>query len=286
MEQALDDREKRAEVLSDRLGAMQGAVAQNSERVSVLKSELESLNESRTEWLQEVHRVGESQKAVQAQSRAANEQLAELRALTVALEQKRAELSATEQRISKHEERLAKLENVLGTLDHKIAEVGQKQSSVDQVKQQVDTLFEATEQTRNDAMKVLEARQDVLETGKRLELLLREASVLNSKYEGLEKRTGAIDDASAKMDHLQNVISDVEGNLENLKEQRTVVDHIAEKIARLDFALQRAEAATRELREERALASRIYKSMQQQKGAPQDASQQAQRAAKAGSKPS
>ena len=75
------------------------------------------------------------------------------------------------------------------------------------------------------------------------------------------------------MDHLANVISDVEANLENLKEQRSVVDHVAEKLARLDFALQRAEAATRELREERALAARIYKNMQQQK-APQPQPQQ------------
>ena len=67
----------RAEVLSDRLGAMQSAVAQNSERVSVLNKELEGLTEGRKDWLQEVHRVGESQKAVAAQSRVAKEQLAE-----------------------------------------------------------------------------------------------------------------------------------------------------------------------------------------------------------------
>ena len=82
------------------------------------------------------------------------------------------------------------------------------------------------------------------------------------------------------MDHLANVISDVEANLENLKEQRSVVDHVAEKLARLDFALQRAEAATRELREERALAARIYKNMQQQK-TPQPQPQQKQKPVKA-----
>jgi hypothetical protein len=73
------------------------------------------------------------------------------------------------------------------------------------------------------------------------------------------------------MEHLMNVLGDVEANLENLKEQRTVVEHVADKLARLDFALQRAEAATRELREERALASRIYRRMQQQKEKAQPA---------------
>ena len=131
------------------------------------------------------------------------------------------------------------------------------------MRQQVDSLFDATEKTRNDAMEVLEARQDIVETKKTLELLLREASILGSKYNRLEERRGAIDQAEAKMDHLNTVIEDIEANLENLKEQRTVIEHVAEKLARLDFALQRAEAATRELREERALAARIYKNIQQ-----------------------
>ena len=174
MEQAFQDREKRAEELGDYLAGLQSTVGQNNERVSVLNEELDRLNDGRREWLQEVHRVGEEQKSVQAQSKATNEQLAELRALTAELEQKRADLQASEQRIAKHEERLAKIEGMMQGLDGKIAEVGQKQQSVDKVKQQVENLFEATEQTRNDAMNVLEARQDVLETGKRLEFLLRD----------------------------------------------------------------------------------------------------------------
>ena len=189
MEQAFQDREKRAEELGDHLAGLSNTVGQNSDRVSVLNEELDRLNTGRREWLQEVHRVGEEQKSVQAQSKATNEQLAELRALTAEFDQKRAELQASEQRIAKHEERLAKLEGMMQGLDGKIADVGQRQQSVDQVKQQVENLFEATEQTRNDAMKVLEARQDVLVTGKRLELLLREASVLNAKYAG--SRSGA-----------------------------------------------------------------------------------------------
>ncbi len=130
---------------------------------------------------------------------------------------------------------------------------------------------------------VLEARQDIVETKKQLELLLREASILGSKYDSLEERSGAIDLAENKMDHLTTVIEDIEANLENLKEQRTVIEHVAEKLARLDFALQRAEASTRELREGRALAARIYKSIQQKDR--QAAGRSAARETKAAPKP-
>ena len=136
---------------------------------------------------------------------------------------------------------------------------------MDHVRLQVGNLFESTEKTRNDAMEVLKARQEIVDTKQKLELLLREASVLGNKYDGLEKQRETIDTAQTKMDRVTTVLEDIEANLENLKEQRTVVDHVAEKVARLDFALQRAEAATRELREERALASRIYKGIQKER---------------------
>ena len=67
----------------------------------------------------------------------------------------------------------------------------QRQQAVDQVKHQVESLFEATEQTtkqRHEGSRSASRRAQ--ETGKRLEFLLREVSVLNSMYEGLEKRQG------------------------------------------------------------------------------------------------
>ncbi len=262
-EQVVQEREKRAQELGDRLDDMTNMLGQNSERVGVVTHELERLNEGRSEWLQQVHDIGEEQKSLKAQSHATIEQLDQFRVLTDALDDKQRQLSESERRIEHYEDRLDKLEGLLGSVNGKIDDVQQRQESVDQVRQQVDSLFDATEKTRNDAMEVLEARQDIVETKKTLELLLREASVLGSKYNRLEERRGAIDQAEAKMDHLNTVIEDIEANLENLKEQRTVIEHVAEKLARLDFALQRAEAATRELREERALAARIYKNIQQ-----------------------
>ena len=254
-EQVVQEREKRAQELGDRLDDMTNMLGQNSERVGVVTHELERLNEGRSEWLQQVHDIGEEQKSLKAQSHATIEQLDQFRVLTDALDDKQRQLSESERRIEHYEDRLDKLEGLLGSVNGKIDDVQQRQESVDQVRQQVDSLF--------DAMEVLEARQDIVETKKTLELLLREASVLGSKYNRLEERRGAIDQAEAKMDHLNTVIEDIEANLENLKEQRTVIEHVAEKLARLDFALQRAEAATRELREERALAARIYKNIQQ-----------------------
>ncbi|TDI35766.1 MAG: hypothetical protein E2P02_27305 [Acidobacteria bacterium] len=262
-EKAMQERARRAQELGYRLDGMTDTLEQNSERVSVVTQELENLNEGRREWLHEVHRIGEEQKSLSTQSNATIEQLDKIRVLTDALDDKQRQLSESERRIEHYEDRLDTLEGLLGNVNGKIDEIEQRQESVDQVRQQVDSLFEATEKTRNDAMEVLEARQDILETKKTLELLLREASVLGSKYNHLEERRGAIDQAEAKMDHLTTVIVDIEANLENLKEQRTVIEHVAEKLARLDFALQRAEAATRELREERALAARIYKNIQQ-----------------------
>ena len=271
-EQVVQEREKRAQELGDRLDDMTNMLGQNSERVGVVTHELERLNEGRSEWLQQVHDIGEEQKSLKAQSHATIEQLDQFRSmtsarsrnlskrsrtrpsssstsrvLTDALDDKQRQLSESERRIEHYEDRLDKLEGLLGSVNGKIDDVQQRQESVDQVRQQVDSLFDATEKTRNDAMEVLEARQDIVETKKTLELLLREASVLGSKYNRLEERRGAIDQAEAKMDHLNTVIEDIEANLENLKEQRTVIEHVAEKLARLDFALQRAEAATREV---------------------------------------
>ena len=283
MEKVMQDRERRAEELGDRLDGMTNVLGQNSERVSVVTQELERLNEGRREWLQEVHRIGEEQKSLKAQSNATIEQLDQIHVLTEALDDKRRQLSESERRIDKYEDRLDKLEGLLGSVNGKIDEVQQRQESVDQVRQQVESVFDATEKTRNDAMEVLEARQDIIETKKQLELLLREASILGSKYDSLEERSGAIDLAENKMDHLTTVIEDIEANLENLKEQRTVIEHVAEKLARLDFALQRAEASTRELREERALAARIYKSIQQKDR--QAAGRSAARETKAAPKP-
>jgi chromosome segregation ATPase len=267
MEKVMQDRETRAEELVVRLEALSSAIGQQGERVSVVSREIGELNQSRREWLQEVHRVSDQQKGIQEQASAATRKLEELQTLAVALEDKRAKLTVSESRITQHEGRLERLEALLSGLDHKIEEVETRHQSVEQVKQQVEMLFESTEKTRNDAMAVLGARQEILDTRGKLELLLREASVLGTKYDGLDRRRESVDQAQAKMEHLANVIADVEANIENLKGQRTVVEHVAEKLARLDFALQRAEAATRELREERALASRIYRSLQQQKAA-------------------
>ena len=178
-EQVVQEREKRAQELGDRLDDMTNMLGQNSERVGVVTHELERLNEGRSEWLQQVHDIGEEQKSLKAQSHATIEQLDQFRVLTDALEQRQlSESQRQNRRIEHYEDRLDKLEGLLGSVNGKIDDVQQRQESVDQVRQQVDSLFDATEKTRNDAMEVLEARQDIVETKKTLELLLREASVL------------------------------------------------------------------------------------------------------------
>jgi chromosome segregation ATPase len=270
IEKIMQDRERRAVEISARLEALSSRIEQQGERVTVVTRELAALDEGRREWLQEVHRVTDLQKGLQEQASAAARKVEELQTLAAAVEEKRAKLVASESRITQHETRIDRLGALLSGIEGKIDDLETRQRSVVQVKEQVDSLFESTERTRNDAMAVLGARQEILDTRGKIEQLLREATALTAKYDGLDRRRESIDQAQSKMENLTNVIADVEANLENLKEQRTVVEHVAEKLARLDFALQRAEAATRELREERALASRIYKSLQEQKAATPD----------------
>ena len=65
-EQVVQEREKRAQELGDRLDDMTNMLGQNSERVGVVTHELERLNEGRSEWLQQVHDIGEEQKSLKA----------------------------------------------------------------------------------------------------------------------------------------------------------------------------------------------------------------------------
>jgi multidrug resistance efflux pump len=51
-----------------------------------------------------------------------------------------------------------------------------------------------------EAMAVLGARQEILDTRAKLELLLREASVLGTKYDGLDRRRESVDQAQANRD--------------------------------------------------------------------------------------
>ena len=171
-EQVVQEREKRAQELGDRSSTTWRTCSGRTASASVWSlTSIERLNEGRSEWLQQVHDIGEEQKSLKAQSHATIEQLDQFRVLTDALDDKQRQLSESERRIEHYEDRLDKLEGLLGSVNGKIDDVQQRQESVDQVRQQVDSLFDATEKTRNDAMEVLEARQDIVETKKTLELL-------------------------------------------------------------------------------------------------------------------
>ena len=177
LEKVIQDREARAEELAAKLDGLTAAIEQNGSRASVLDQEMEKLDSGRREWLQEVHRIGEDQKAIRESAAVTGQQIEQIKTLTAQLEDKQAKLNASETKIERYEEHLQALEDLMQGVDRKIDDVEKRQEAVDHVRLQVGNLFESTEKTRNDAMKVLEARQEIVDTKQKLELLLREASV-------------------------------------------------------------------------------------------------------------
>ena len=152
LEKVIQDREARAEELAAKLDALTAAIEQNGSRASVLDQEMEKLDSGRREWLQEVHRIGEDQKAIRESAAVTGQQIEQIKTLTAQLEDKQAKLNASETKIERYEERLQALEDLMQGVDTKIDDVEKRQEAVDHVRLQVGNLFESTEKTRNDAM--------------------------------------------------------------------------------------------------------------------------------------
>jgi chromosome segregation ATPase len=261
LEDVMVEGEKRAQEMTGKVEELTSTVEGQTERVSSLRTELEHVNNSRRDWLQEVHRLETRQREIDHRSEETEYQLDKMAEFSKELDDRRNNMLATETKLAHYEDRVTSLETLIQSLDSKMDFINSRQESVDQVKRQVDVLFDTCERARNDAMSVVSARKEIVDAKDLLETLARQTEAVDERFTALEGKHATIDEAEVRINALSNVIGDIHVNIQHFKQQKTVIDHVAEKLAQLDFSIKQADVLTKELQEERRLAGRIYQAI-------------------------
>jgi len=262
LERATEDRERRNQVLVEKLEEISSRVERESGRLGTLDDELQRANRLRQEWLVEATQIEARQRELGRYSDTSEAQLQKIGELGRRLEERMSELAAADRKLAQHEEKVQTLEAQLEQTAAKIEDVHSRQASLDRIGEQMAALFETCERTRNHALAVVDARKVIVEANEKLSGLFEQTKAVDERHRALEARHGAIEEAELKIDSLRGVLGDIEVNLENFTAQKVVIDHLAEKLARLDFATKKAEIVARELQEERELGDRILKGIQ------------------------
>jgi chromosome segregation ATPase len=266
IERSITDSEKRALGLAEKVDQLGARVETQNERLGVLNQEVERVNDRRKDWLQEVSRVESRQKELHYHSETTELQLRKVSDLARHLDERRNELAVTERKLSQYDERVTAFETLLSDLNGKMDYLKSREDAVSQIQHQVDTLFETCERTRNHAMAVVGARQEIAEAREKLDKLAERSALLDGKLGQLEAGRAQLEESEFKINVLNNILSDIDVNLEHFKQQKANVDHLAEKLARLEFTIKQAEAMMKLLQDERELAGRIQHELQSVRG--------------------
>jgi predicted nucleic acid-binding Zn-ribbon protein len=156
---------------------------------------------------------------------------------------------------------MQEFDGLLQDLDRKVDAVNSRHAIVDRVKKDVQKVFDTVDQSREQALKVLNARQEIAEVGETVADVGSQVHELETRIDGVQLKLGAVDTAEVKIDALNHIVNDIDVNLEHFEGQKAMVEHLAEKISTLDALVKQAEVTARELREERQLAFRIQKTV-------------------------
>ncbi|MGB5161159.1 MAG: hypothetical protein WBO69_06840 [Thermoanaerobaculia bacterium] len=261
LEKSLVENEKRLESVTQGLHESQGALDSHTTRLETLKEQGIEAQEAFSGWMDGVARLEARQRELGEQAEVTDTRLREVRDLHDKLEDDIEVLAERERQSDRHIQKLQTFEGLIRDLDRKVEAVNSRHAVVDRVKKDVQKVLHTVDESRAQALEVLNARQEIAEVGNTVTDVDSQVKKLENRLDGVQDQLSAVDKAEIKIDALNHVVSDIDANLGHFEGQKAMVEHLVEKIATLEALLRQADATARELREERQLAFRIQKSV-------------------------
>lgn len=261
LEKSLVENERRLESVAQGLHESQGSLDSHSARLEALSSQSAEAKEVFSGWMDGVTRLEARQRELTEQAEHTDGRLREVQDLHDKLEDDIDVLAEREKQFDRHAQELQAFEGRLQDLDRKVAAVNSRHAIVDRVKKDVQKVFDTVDESREKAMEVLNARQEITEVGETVTDVTSQVQKLEKRIEGVQDQLGVVESAEVKIDALNHIVNDIDVNLEHFEGQKAMIEHLAEKISKLDVLVQHAEVTARELREERQLAFRIQKTV-------------------------
>ena len=261
-DEAFLDHQKQARDVLQKLGTATVRADGRVERLEAFKGEFDQVGELSNQWGEQVVQIEARQRELEVSVEATDSHLSKVGELRRDLENRQADLAASEKGMAEYERTLDSHKELVEAVDRKIEFINSRQASVDRIKHDVEGLYEIAHRTRKEATKVAGTRQEILDTKELLDQLQGQTVQVQKKLRSVEAKHKYIEEAESKVDQLSLLMQDIDVNLENFHGQKAIIDHVAEKTAQLDFSIKHAEIATRELQEERDLAAGIYRSVQ------------------------
>jgi chromosome segregation ATPase len=191
--------------------------------------------------------------------------------LNQALEQRRSQLTVSEQRIAAFEARAAELAQMTEAVDARIADLAGREALVQAVRGEVAGIHEISARSKADFEHVEAHRNDIAGLRELVDEALAGVHETAARLAQIESRRKLVDEVQLKTGLITNMLEDVRLNLDTLGEHKAVVDHAMENVAQLTGKIQEAQKTLRALQAERELAERIERGIKQvRKTSPSD----------------
>lgn len=261
LEKALVESEKRLESLTQDLHESQGTLDSHAARLEALKEQNTDAKEAFSGWMDGVVRLEGRQRELREQAEGTDTRLREVRDIHDKLENDLDALAEREKQADRHIQELQNFEGFIRDLDRKVEAVNSRHAVVDRVKKDVQRVLDTVDESRAQALEVLNASQEIAEVGNTVTDVASQMTKLENRLDGVHAKLSAVDKAEIKIDALNHVVTDIDANLGHFEGQKAMVEHLVDKIVTLETLLRQADATARELREERQLAFRIRKSV-------------------------
>lgn len=261
LERSLVENEQRLESVAQGLQESKSSLDSHAGRLEALGAQSAEAKEVFSGWMDGVSRLETRQRELREQAEITDGRLREVQELHSTLEENIDVLAEREKQFDRHAQELQKFDGLLQDLDRKVEAVNSRHAIVDRVKKDVQKVFDTVDQSREQALEVLNARQEIAKAGETVTDVVSQVQKLENRIAGVQSQLGVVESAEVKIDALNHIVNDIDVNLEHFEGQKVMVEHLAEKISKLDVLVTKAEAATRELREERQLAFRIQKTV-------------------------
>jgi len=261
LERSLVENEQHLESVAQALHESQGTLDSHAARLEALSDQSTEAKEIFGGWMDGVTRLEARQRELREQAEVTDSRLREAQGLHNKLEEDIDVLAEREKQLERHAQEMQTLDGLLRDLDRKVDAVNSRHAIVDRVKKDVQKVFDTIDQSRQQALQVLTARQEIAEVGEKAAEVGSRVHEMENRIDGVHRQLGIVETAEVKIDALNNIVNDIDVNLEHFEGQKAMVEHLAEKIATLDVLVKHAEATARELREERQLAFRIQKTV-------------------------
>jgi chromosome segregation ATPase len=282
-----------AQLVSDTMSEVTGAVSEAEKRMSVVDDSVRSL-ESRTQQLDELQdrirllgqeldqRQGALDKATEHLTRAsalrqeaaetaqrleevsrtvsttlgkAEERSGSLKQIAGELETRANALKPVERQLAHFEELLGRWESAQAEAAKGLEQTLARQGAVEALESEVKNVFELAQRAVDNVQIIGSSRREIDETRALLEDTQSRFEVAEQSLRDFEARKRALERAEQRLARAEALAVGIRTTVETLQAQKTVVDHAMDSAGALGLQMKQAEALIQSLRRERSLAA-------------------------------